>query len=588
MAKKKKKTTRQRSPLLTPRVRLLVIYAVIGVIFLSLAVWLTWPLSKFINSAIISQPDFTDGPFFIWNLWWVKKAILNLSNPFFSDFVYFPSRSNLALHTLTFTSGIIYLPLSLFFRPLTSLNIIQLLSFIASGLGIVLFSSYLTKPKSILEYLSLVPGAIIFAFSPFVFSHLLAGHYNLSMIWPIPFVAYFLIRTLDEKKYTPAIGLGIFASALAYLDLQLIFFAGIVCLPIFFSHMIFKWREFFTKQSVLSLALAVLVFAIIFALPYGYLMSEFWGTKDAFSTYNNGDIKILFGFNPLNPLFKYQNYKLLLSLIGSYRENTISIGFTGLFVTLGGFALFARQHWKQKFIYFFVLIVGIALSLGPNLQYNNHVYEHIRLPYYYLQNLPFFNLGLVPSRFILIAYFALAVLVSLSMFSVVRFFQNKKLFIPAICLLVIVPMFILVENYSGKMMIDPLYDIKQVQEIAREEGDFTILPYEAGQRDAYIQVLHQKKVVTGFLGRRIHDYYMSKYGSVYPINKFSRGLADELNQSDTKQSVVSVFSEYKIRYIVIEKNFKDDQELAKLRSYLKNIQADLTYESSQVMIYKVN
>ena len=585
MSKKKKK---QVKPIgFFKKYETLLFFVVVSVLIVGLSILLTWPLAKNFSSAIIGQANFTDGPFFIWNLWWVKKAISMLSNPFVSQYVYYPSRTNLALHTPTYTSGLIYLPLSLFFRPLTSLNIIQFLSFLSSAIGMIVLVQYLTKPQTLIEKSSAIISALIFAFSPFVFSHLMAGHYNLSMIWPIPFVVYFLYRSIEEGRLQDAIWLGIASSTLAYVDLQLTFFTIIICLPIIIGMMISRKREFFSRKTLVNLGISLLLFVVIFLAPYGYMMREFWGLKELLSTYNNGDVKVMFGLNPLNPLFKGANLKMLLNLIGSYRENEIPLGFMALLLSLMGIILFSKTFLRDKIIFIIIFFLGVILAMGPHFQYNSIIYQNIKLPYFYLQNLPFFNLGLVPSRFVLIAYFAIAVLSGLFLFSAVKFFEDRKLIIPAMTIIIVCSIFVLGEYYCGQMLMDPLFDVKEVQQISKESGDFTILPYCASQRDAYLQTLHDKKVVTGFLGRRIHDYYLSKYNDVYPINKFAKGKADELNLGDNPREIMAVFEQYKIKYIIIDKYFKNSGDLERLDKYLSLIGVSKTFDSDQVMIYKV-
>ncbi|MFH1854956.1 MAG: hypothetical protein ABH810_00895 [bacterium] len=564
----------------------LLFYFVATVVFLIIVITFTWPLVQNITHSIIGQYNFTDGPFFIWNLWWVKKAILSLSNPFYSDYVYFPYKANLALHTLTFTSGLIYLPLSIFFRPLTSLNIIQILSFLGSGVGMMILVSYLTKPVTYLQKSASYISGIIFAFSPYIFSHLMAGHYNLTMLWPFPFIVYFLFRVVEEKRTSHSIILGILFTALGYLDLQLAFFAGIICIPVAVGLFITGKKKFFIKKLLLLL-LPAGVFFLFFLLPYVILMREFWGHKELLGTYNNGDVSIIFGPNPLNSIFKNYNLPMVIDMIGSYRENTVSLGFTGLFLVFILFVLFPKQIVKEKIIFIFVLLLGIVLAMGPYLQVDSKVFYNIKLPFYYLQNLPLFNLGLVPPRFIVIAYFALATLAGMSLFCLVKFFESKRKAYLAVIFLVIFICSAGVEFYSGRMLIQNLEDYPILQEIIKEEGDFTILPYGSSQRDGYMQTQHNKRVVTGFLGRRIHDYYMSKYWYVYPIHQIAANYANELNLNDDGEKVRKTFDEYKIKYIVADKVQNNSDELEKLDAYLKKMNLKIKFNSDTLTIYAV-
>jgi len=416
-------------------------YLSLGMLFLLLAVLFTWPLMTNISSGIIGQSNFTDGPFFVWNIWWIKKALLSFQNPFYSNFVYYPANTNLSLHTLTFTTGLIYLPFSLFFSEVVSLNLIQIASIIISALAMTYLVNYLSKAKNYLEKSTGIISGIIFAFSPFVFSHLLAGHYNLTMLWPIPIVVLCLYKTIRENWFVNPIMLGVFLTLLGYLDLQLLLFTAIILAIILITNSIFDPKTIFARRRLTHLAVSLLIFITLFLVPYGLIVQGAWGIKTDFLTFNSADFKVLFGLNPLNPIFHYPFLTQVIKMIGSYRENVVPLGFTALFVSLVGCALFIRQFWKEKITFFLCLLVGFLFLVGPYFQKGSIVYYSLKLPYFYLEKLPLFDIGLVPPRFVVIVYFSLALLSGLSMISVMRFLVAKKLHFAAAVLVFISSIF---------------------------------------------------------------------------------------------------------------------------------------------------
>jgi len=563
-------------------------YFLLCLVLLVLAILFTWPLIEKFNLAIVSQSDFTDGPFFLWNLWWVKKSILSGQNPLWTNYVYYPANVNLTLHTLTLTSGLVYILLSKFFSLVTSLNLIQIGSIIASGVGIFLLAVYLAKPATYLEKTALVVSAIIFALCPFVFSHMLAGHYNLTMLWPIPFVILFLYKVLREDKIINAFSLALFAILLGYLDLQLLFFTALIIFAVMITEATFNFKSFFSRGRWLYLSIAFGIFLLVFLIPYSLATMKFWNLRFDFNTFNNADFSILFGKNPLNPIFGTSGLKGVVKLIGSYRENIISLGFVSLFFSLCGLVFFPRVTWREKIALLLSFLFGAAFFLGPFFQTNGHIFYNIRLPFYFLQKLPLLNIGIVPTRFIVVAYFSLAALAGLGLMSIVRFLAKKKLVFLGYIIIFISVLSLLVETYSGPMLLDFLPQHPYLDSLSKEAGDFTVLPYNPSPRDGFLEAEHGHSVVTGFLGRRIHDPYQAQYGGVYPISKFIRNEADLLNLDDDPVTIKAIFAKYKIRYIIVDKMLQDEKKLNDLKNYLLKMGISLSYEDYSIVAYKLN
>src|SRR5437016_5578974 len=79
-------------------------------VYAILAAFGTYPLILRAQSAIPSGGDSWQN---YWNLWWVKKALLELHvNPYFTTDLYFPYGAKLYFHTLNLIPAIIALPVS--------------------------------------------------------------------------------------------------------------------------------------------------------------------------------------------------------------------------------------------------------------------------------------------------------------------------------------------------------------------------------------------------------------------------------------------------------------------------------------------
>ena len=567
-----------RAPKLTSPV---FIWTFLALIFLLAAIWLTWPLVKFWNLGIVGDGTATDdGPFFLWNLWWFKKAILSWQDPFFTNFVYYPARVNLTLHTPTLTSGFTSLLLQKCLGLAGSLNVLLLASIVATALGMVALVRYLTR-----SWWAGVVAAVAFTFSPFFFAHLRTGHYNLVMLWPFPLIVLFFLKSLRERVAWPALVFALLVLIQSYLDNQIALFAALAVLIIFIVEMVHSPKTVLSYRQAAKYLLMVVLVGGLFVLPYLAAVNGFWHHRLLSPTYNNGDAQIIFGANPLNPWWGKNNLLLTERLIGAYRENTISLGRVVLFFS-GLSMLFIRRRLREKLVFLSIALVGLVLALGPNLQVGGHVFAEIKLPFYYLGRLPLLDLGVVPTRFILLTQLALAILAGLSIADLEDFLGRRWLAgLVALSSCVV----ILLGSYSGAMPVREVANSSPLLvKIGAEPSYFTVLPVLPGPGDVYDQTIHRKKIVSGSLGRRIHDYYQGQYAGVagikYLINyKATFPAPDDLD----REKVYAAFADYYIKYIVLDKTTKDLETQQRMKKYLSgDLGLPVWGEDSLLVVYE--
>jgi hypothetical protein len=503
-------------------------------------------------------------------------------NPFFTDYMYFPTLANLSLHTLTFTNSIFAFILSPFLSEIEVLNILQLGSICLAGVSMVALVKYLTGNK----FAGLISG-VIFAFSPYFFSHLLTGHYNLSFIWMVPFLVLFFLKSLHEDNIYNPIIFSVLLLAQSYQDLQTALFAGIILLIIFIFYAIAMPKQVFCKRRLTFLGCFVAIFGLGYMLPYIMLVKEFWGNRGLWQTYNNGDLLVLFSNNPLNPFWGAGVFTRVEGMIGGFRENTISLGYAAMAMAI--LTVASARHYRKKIMFFAILLVGIILALGPNLQIAGNQINGVILPFYYLAKLPIFSIGVVPTRFILIAYFALAVLAGYFINDLKFLLQGPRIKYVYPLVIIVFAVAVGLEYYSGPMSINVLPHssaLQALKEVPDKENVLVALPR---QRCGYDQMVFNKKIVGGCLGRRINGFYLQQYNSDPGINLIISGKFDQASPADfNRESVILSAKKYNIGYIVADKTIQEQGELDSVRKYLEVTLGLKTFaEDASTVVYRI-
>lgn len=94
----------------------------------------TYPLVRHFATHV--PGDGRDDPSLVWNLWWVKHALVDLHvNPLTTDFLFYPIGVNLSFYTLTLLNGVVSIPLQALFGLVAASNLLLVLSFVLSGYG---------------------------------------------------------------------------------------------------------------------------------------------------------------------------------------------------------------------------------------------------------------------------------------------------------------------------------------------------------------------------------------------------------------------------------------------------------------------
>jgi hypothetical protein len=184
-------------------------------------IW-TWPLARHFNDHIPGLGG--DNYSFLWNLWWMRKALSSPELDFFqSRYLFSPFGVDLVNHPHTALQGLISATLLGRLSVIQAENLYILVSVFLNAACAYALAFDVVRVRSV----SLIAG-VAFGGSPYVAAHLL-GHFDLLTAWVIPLFALCLRRALRTAGapgaaaalgwpagIAPAIGCGLCAAIAAY------------------------------------------------------------------------------------------------------------------------------------------------------------------------------------------------------------------------------------------------------------------------------------------------------------------------------------------------------------------------------------
>ena len=246
-------------------------HTIIFLVFFGLSIFITWPLVLNFTTHVIG-PFHTDNLEYVWKIWWVKHAIVDLQqSPFFVPGIYYPYGYDLALSAITPMHTMIGLPITMAIGPVASYNLYIFLSYLLGSFFSYLYISNRTKsiPAGII-------GGVIFAFSPYHVARA-GGTLNVVAIQWIPLYFLFIDKFIESKKPKHALFAGL-AYTVNALSSWYYGFGIALLTPLYF--IISLHRHSFNDQEKRRLIQGILLFGVTasvlvvpFLLPYFKLQS---------------------------------------------------------------------------------------------------------------------------------------------------------------------------------------------------------------------------------------------------------------------------------------------------------------------------
>lgn len=579
----------------------------------------TWPLAKHAKNSITVWSFFPfDAWQFLWNLWWVKRSVLSLENPFHTEHLFYPQGSDLYLHPLTFVNGIMSIPFQLATGNLIlTWNLLVLLCFVLAGVGTYALAYRITR-----NHLAALVAGFIFAFAPFTMMRL-GGHWNIFATWPIPFFLLLLIRFKDSGGVLDAVLTGVL---LAILTLNWLEFAtdAALIMGLFFLYwsIVYLWKRQRDHLTRLLRGGVVITFVwLILSAPYllGALdnirSGDYFqpGGDESFSAdllayvtpsplWGSGESPRVGGPNPL--------HQAALKTI----EGTAYLGILPLL--LGVVALITVRRDPHRVLPWLIGFLAFAvLALGPHLWIDEKtefsllgVSFSVPLPYQLYDQLPLAGNRRVPVRMIVFGIMALSVLAAIGLDLIMSLFRGRlRLVAPVLGVLALA--IVWVEYWSPPIYLERMSSPAVFDEIRREDGDFVVLHLPLGRRTGwtfagdptgaalpmYYQPLHEKATIGGYLSR-VSDKQFNWFLEQPGLRYLSCPACPEppTEQDLDRKAVAKVFKDNRIKYVVVHRlgpagnaiGYVGERELQIMDSYLRDVVGfEPNYMGTDLTIY---
>jgi hypothetical protein len=552
-----------------------------------------------------------DGYENMWNNWWVKMALLDLHrNPFYTDYLYYPTGISLRYHTLNPFNGLITIPLNLTLGYVPTTNLLFL-----AALALTTFFCFLLIRDLVGNPWAAFAGAALFTFANgnMVSFFALGQAEKLSMEW-LPLYLFFLFRAvhgrpvwepgataparIDTRPWLYA-GLAVLTLVIMSLtDWQYVMFAVFTTL-LYFAFLLCtrrSWaekRRVFLRLSAIGGIYAVLVTPPLLLPMIREALDSPWLSVGYQATARAVDLAELLGPTLANPGY------LALALAG-----------LGLWAAWRAGQRALAGFWALAVVLFDLMALGPVLTIGGTR-------TGIPLPYALMQALPVFNIGRDPGRYNTIAMLGVAVLAALGLRFVFGWAATRR---PALGRLVLpatlTALFLAVSlsgfvAAAGAAKADPPRWPPFYEQIAHDPEPYAILqlpPFtEKGLgEDHYMmyQVLHQKPI---FGGRWARDHKLTNPNNFMKTASLFRNFwlldytpdwrtlyyppRDFLQRTDYATQGRAILNYYHTRYIVLWKDALyprwDEDAFQQLIGQVLGPGTAPYYEDGMMRVYRV-
>jgi hypothetical protein len=601
------------------RIRRWQIHLLVLAAYILFALVLTWPVASRLDTHVPGNG--ADDPPLTWNLWWVQDALLKQGvNPFDCDLLFYPLGINLAFYTLTVLNGLLSIPVQAVAGLIPASNLLLLSSFVLSGYGAFLLSSYaLSRSPSTarrspaLDLGSLLPSfgaGLLYAFASSKLAYAALGQWNIASSQWIPFYALCLLKMGDHpRRWRYPLLAALFLLLQAYAELTYATFL------VLFTALWAVWQIVTRLRSgelwrlagnlvligcILAVGLLpVLAMMIPDLMVEGDIFVEKGGFADAFSA-------DLVGFlvpTMYHPLFGslVEQFKFDYS-VGQH----LYLGYSVLALAVVGAVWAWRRSSALKF-WTLSTVVFWLMTLGPSLRINGQD-TGIPLPFALVAELPFFKGNRYPSRYSVLFVLSLAMLVAFGLAAIVRRRENGSRLSAGPALrqvagLILVAV-ILFEHLSVPLPVSDMRVPAVYQAIADEmPGDFTLLDLPVAWRNGfrvtgtqhpiimfqqYYQSVHGKRILAGNTSRNppLKFQYFTKAPVISTIIALETGHQVDASVADLDRALAAdVLRFFNIQAIVV----RPERTGPDMVPYIEDtMPVEVFYEDEEVVAYRVD
>lgn len=574
-----------------PKPRNLKLYLSVIIFYFAVSLIITFPLILNVRDSfafLAGSSENLDGSqsdvsYWIWIFWWSKKALFELKvNPFFSNYLFYPTGINLLPGYDNYINVLLSLLLQPFFGVILSYNLIIILNFVFTGLAAFIFSRWFLKNN----LSSLFSGLYVMSSTYMLyrgFQHPNLQNPGFSFLFILSYLVYIKSKSLRTLFLTLLFEVLTLLSSIYYLS-----FSVIICLLI----AMFLSTKVINNSSLLAYRLGRYLIPILL-LPWAiFIFFQISTAKSLLSVYMLNSISLwsndLFGF--LMP----SGNNLLFGKLGEHLNAVVKItgsifleknNFVGLLSIVSFIFILRSKDIKWKKFIVCLIIAAYILSMGPFLFVLGKSMRVI-LPYplLYLVN-PLFLFLRAPSRFTI--YVILFLSICLGSF-LTRVIPRKppvlKLFFISAFLFLIV-----LESSVYPVSTYKLKNNKFFDELSKSNRENIVfdLPMFSTNSSIYkkymlYQTLHQAKMLNGFNTTVNSSEIGDQLERRYKILSCKSDLNNDIPVSDLGR----LFREDKINYLVFHKDLLCFDKIEKPLYFIKGA-FPMVYSDDELDVYKV-
>ncbi len=350
-----------------------------------------------------------DSAMIIWSLAWWPYAMAHGLNPFIARVIWAPAGFNLAWATATPGPALLLWPITYFFGPVVSFNLMMILTPALMAQSVFLLCRHISG-----RFFGAVLGGYIFAFSPYMLGHLLLGQTSLTLICGVPLCLYILLLRLDRSISATWFVLGL----TALLSFQFLVSTEIVALMTLFGAFSFALALVILPREkrlnlVGTLPLIGLSYLGLVILLSPYLYYAFaLGIPEQMHPVAKCSADLVGYFVPSSMMWlggaRFAQFDKILTPHMWY-------GGKGLYTNpalLVMLLLYGQRHWREAACKVLILSGAfiVVCSLGPEL----HIFDQpiLQFPWHWIMRIPTLNQAL-PIRFAMYYFLLVAIAASI-------------------------------------------------------------------------------------------------------------------------------------------------------------------------------
>ncbi len=374
------------------------------ILILSIAMWSSvWITGHPASSILCPCGDPAQN---VWLMAWFPWSIGHLHNPFFSGAIFAGQGGANMLSTNGIFPGFIASPITVLFGPVMAFNVLSLLVPVINGWSMLVFLRKISTwlPGALI-------GSLLYAFSPYVVTNSMFGHFAIDLVFFPPLVLWCLYDLLFDRRHHP-VTVGLILSALVVIQFfngpELLAMCAVLGLVAGFVLVGVAPRSLWERRRVLAMSAGTAVPIVVVTLAYPtwfllagprHIVGYPWPRIPTLGL-RGGDI--------VNP-GGYDHHSAFTAIGGYFGPNgppSLYLG-TALLVVLAISAI----HWARRRVGRWTFAAGLiswwlALGTGPHA------------PWWHLwriaAHIPVVD-EIIPGRFSLFVVLAAAVLLALSL-----------------------------------------------------------------------------------------------------------------------------------------------------------------------------